>query len=94
MKQGCVIAPDLFNCVIDHLLRRLLSRCSLGIQLGQYQLTDLDYADGIAMIAPSVCVLQEALMILQEEANLVGMQISWRKTKLMAITPIPPTICH
>ena len=35
------------------------------------------------------CVLQEALMILQEEANLAGMQISWPKTKLMAITPNP-----
>ena len=73
VKQGCVITPDIFNCVIDHLMRRLLSRCSLGIQLGEYQLTDLDYADGIVIIAPSACVLQEALMILQEEANLVGM---------------------
>ena len=84
-----LIGPDLFNCVIDHLMRRLLSRCCLGIQLGDYQLTDLDYADAIAIIAPSECVLQEALMILQEEANLVGMQISWLKTKLMAITPNP-----
>ncbi len=92
-RQGCVIAPDLFNCVIDHLMRRLLSRCSLGIQLGDYQLTDLDYADDIAIIAPSACVLQEALMILQDEANLMGMQISWPKTKLIAITPIPPAIC-
>ena len=89
VKQGCVIVPDLFNCVIDHVMRRLLSHCSLGIQLGEYQLTDLDYADGIAIIAPSACVLQEALMILQEEAHLVGMQISWPKTKLMAITPNP-----
>ena len=89
VKQGCVIAPDLFNCVIDHLMRRLLSRCSLGIQLGDYQFTDLDYADDIAIIVPSACVLREALMILQEEANLVGMQISWPKTKLMAITPNP-----
>ena len=89
MKQGCVIAPELFNCVIDHLMRPLLSRCSLGIQLGEYQLTDVDYADDIAIIAPSACVPQEALMILQEEANLVGMQISWPKTKLMAINPNP-----
>ena len=89
VTQGCVIAPDLFNCVIDHIMRRLLSRCSLGIQLGDYQLTDLDYADDIAIIASSACVLQEALMILQEETNLVGMQISWPKTKLMAITPNP-----
>ena len=76
VKQGCVIAPDLFNCVIDHLMRRLLSRCSLGIQLGEYQLTDLDYADDITIIVPSACVLQVAPMILQEEANLVGVQIS------------------
>ena len=89
MKQGCVIAPDLFNCEIDHLMHRLLSRFSLGIQLGEYQLTDLDYADDIAIIAPSACVLQEAPMTLQEEAKLVGMQISWQKTKLMAITPNP-----
>ena len=99
VKQGCVIAPDLFNCVIDHLMRRLLSRCNLGIQLGEYQLTDLDYADDIAIFAPSACVLQEALTILQEEANLVGMQISWPKTKLMAITPkptnhLPLNICN
>ena len=40
-------------------------------------------------LAVRACVLQEALMILQEEANLVGMQISWPKTKLMAITPNP-----
>ena len=53
MKQGCVSAPDLFNCAIDHLMRRLLSRCSLGIQLGEYQLIDLDYADDIAIVAPS-----------------------------------------
>ena len=69
VKQGCVIAPDLFNCVIDHLMHRLLSRCNLEIQLGEYQLTDLDYADDIVIFAPSACVLQEALVILQEEAN-------------------------
>ena len=89
VKQGCVIAPDLFNCVIDHLMRRLLSRCNLGIQLGEYQHTDLDYADDLAIFAPSAFVLQEALTILQEEANSVGMQISWPKTKLIAITPKP-----
>ena len=40
----------------DHLMHRLLRRCSLGIQLGEYQLTDLDYADAIAIFAPSICV--------------------------------------
>ena len=42
-----------------------------------------------AIFAPSACVLHVALTILQEEANPVGMQISWPKTKLMAITANP-----
>ena len=53
VTQGCVIVPDLFNCAIDQLMRRLLSRCSLGIQLVEYKFTDLDHADDIAIIAPS-----------------------------------------
>ena len=89
VKQDCVIAPDLFNSVIDHLMRRLLRSCSHGIQPGEYQFTHLDYADDIAIFAPSACVLQEALILLQEEANLVWMQIRWPKTKLMAITHNP-----
>ena len=89
VKQGYVIASELFNCVIDHLMRSMLRRCSLRIQLGEYQLTELDYADDIAIFASSACMLQEAVIILQEEANVVGMQISWPKTKLMAITPNP-----
>ena len=50
--------------------------------------------DDIATIASSACVLQAALVILQEEANLVGMQISWPKTKRMAITPNPTYHLH
>ena len=49
VTQGCVIVPDLFNCAIDQLMRRLLSRCSLGIQLVEYKFTDLDHADDIAI---------------------------------------------
>ena len=63
-------------------MRRLLRHFSSGIQP-----TDLDDADAIAIDAPSACVLQEALIILQEEANLVVMQISWPKTKLSWLSP-------
>ena len=87
MKQGCVIAPDRFNCLVDHLMRPLLSRYSVGIQLGEYLLTGIDYADDIAIFAPSACLLQEVLDILQEEANLVG--VPWPKPKLMATTSNP-----
>ncbi len=55
VKQGCVIAPDLFNCVIDHLMRRLLSRYSLGIQLGEYQLTDLTRMTSPSLLHRRAC---------------------------------------
>ena len=52
----------------------------------------LNWVDDV--ITPQIGELQfvrasEALVILQEEDKLVGMQISWPKTKLMAITPNP-----
>ena len=34
------------------------------LQNGEYQLTDLDYPDDIAIFDPSACVLQDALTIL------------------------------
>ena len=71
-----LILPRLWGMFIPIILQRICN-------------TDLDYADDIAIIAPSACVLLEALVILQQEANLVGMQISWPKTKRMAITPNP-----
>ena len=57
-----------------------------------YQLTDRGYVDDIAIFAPSACVLQEPLSILQEEAKLVGMQISWPKTK--RTNHLPLKICN
>ena len=92
VKQGCVIAPDFFNCVIDHSICRLLRRCRLGIQLGEYQLSLISIT---RMISPSFLhLLQEAMTILQGKANHVGMQISWPKTNLVAVTLTTPTICH
>ena len=87
VKQGCGIAPYRFNCLVDHLMRPLLSRYSVGIQLGEYLLTGIDYADDIAIFAPSACLLQEVLVILQEEAILVG--VPWPKPKLMEIISNP-----
>ena len=89
VTQGCDIATDLFNCLIDHLMHRMLRRCSLGIQLDKYQLTDLDYPVDIAIFVSLARVFHEALVTLHDEANLVGIQISWPNTKLMAITPNP-----
>lgn len=48
VRQGCVAASDLFNCVIDYLMNRV---CNLipSIQLNRYMLSDLEYADDTAL---------------------------------------------
>ena len=94
MKQGCVIAPDPFNCVIDHLMRCLLHRCRFGYSLVNASSPIMRMTLPCLPHLPA-CLDQEALEILQEEANLVGMKISCRKNKHPGPPPpTTPTICH
>ena len=86
VRQGCVVAPDHFNCVIDHLMCQMktVAGPSLGIDLDNWRLTDMDYADDIALFSPSSEDLLAVLSILSSEAAKGGMSISWTKTKAMA----------
>ena len=63
------------------------------LKLGSYVLTDLEYADDTTTLFCSTSdQLREALDIYQDEANKLGLKVSWPKTKLMLIggaTPPP-----
>ena len=73
-----MVAPDLFNGVIDHIMCQLITAAgpSLGIDLDNWRLTDMDYADDIALLSPSSEDLSSVLRILSKEAAKVGMSIS------------------
>ena len=45
VRQGCVLAPDLFCRAIDWLMSRVKPGGNLGIRVGQNTFDDLDYAD-------------------------------------------------
>jgi len=79
VKQGCVLATGLFNCVIDRLVQRMTNRCRIGIKRGNYTLTDLDCADDIAVFTFTIGGAQQlqALTLLREEANHGGLTINW-----------------
>ncbi len=50
VRQGCPLSPTLFNFVVDWILRNTLSGAS-GVQLSStFGLTDLAYADDIALL--------------------------------------------
>ena len=84
VKQGCMAAPDLFNCIIDHLLTQVHQRIT-GVILGNYHLTDLEYADDTTLFSNTVADLVADLSIFQEEASTFGLQVSWDKRKLMDV---------
>ena len=90
--QGCVAAPELFNCVIDHLMLRTCERIP-GVPLGNYILKDLEYADDTILFSETSDQLREALSVFDEESKKLGLKISWAKTKLMyiGIGPGPPS---
>lgn len=84
VRQGCVSAPDLFNCIIDHLMSRVCERVP-GVSFGNSHLTDLEYADDTILLSMSYSQLRDALGIYREEAEKLGLQVSWTKTKFMYV---------
>ncbi|KAL1273454.1 hypothetical protein QQF64_029316 [Cirrhinus molitorella] len=70
--QGCVAAPDLFNCIIDHLMSKVCERVP-GVPFGSYHLTDLEYADDTILLSTSYSQLRDALDVYSEEAEKLGL---------------------
>lgn len=93
VRQGCVAAPDLFNCIIDHLMSKV---CELvpGVTFGDYHLTDLEYADDTILLTSSYSELKDAPGIYSAEAKKLGLTVSWPKTRFMYVGdgPDPPPI--
>ena len=100
-KAGVVLSPTLFNFAVDWLLSRALSEFE-GVEVGWcpfqddeinfYQpltVTDLDYADDIAIMADSIDAAQSALNAVQEEASMLGLLVSAAKTKVLCCGTAP-----
>ncbi|KAI8486243.1 hypothetical protein Bbelb_359590 [Branchiostoma belcheri] len=84
VRQGCVAAPDLFNCVVDYLMSKV-SECVPGVSFGGYSLADLEYADDTTLLADTPQRLRDALAVFDAEASKLGLSINWSKTELMHI---------
>ncbi|PIO70547.1 hypothetical protein TELCIR_07599 [Teladorsagia circumcincta] len=67
-------------------MRKAVEQTRRGISWDdQERLTDLDFADGIALIEEKANKLQEAITKLSNEAALIGLRISAKKSKVTSI---------
>ena len=92
--QGDTLAPYLFTIVIDYIMRLTIEDKSsqLGFTLHprrsrrihSVDVTDLCFADDIALLCNELCQANELLQRLETEARKVGLRVNAKKTELMA----------
>ena len=73
---------------MDWILGRMLERSSCGASFGNVKISDLDFADDAVIFAETFDILLEALELLNEESEPLGLRVPWVKTKIQAFNDI------
>ena len=86
MKKGLMLFMSMENLPMDvgvaAVLGRSVEGSSCGTSIGNFKLTDLDFADDAVIFAETLEVLELALEALHEETKPLGLKVSWTKTKI------------
>jgi len=85
VHQGCVLAPALFCRAIDWIMDHMSGL--KGVKLGRYTVTDLNYADDIALPASKLPDLETCLSGFSTATRTMGLNVSWPKTKVQCFDP-------
>ena len=75
VRQGCGAAPDLFNCVVDHLMSWVCAQIP-AVSFGNLHLADLEYADDTILLSNDIEKLTAALSIYDRESRKLGVKVS------------------
>ena len=67
-------------------MRKALNHPEFGIPWGRGKLTDLDFADDVAVLSHSATTLQQMTDSLKTSAEMVGLRISSDKTKVSTVS--------
>jgi hypothetical protein len=81
VRQGYLLSPVLSLIVLDIIMKAVVTKGKRGIQWNLVnKLEDLDYADDICLIAPTLQAMKGKLQALAEEAEVAGLRINTEKT--------------
>ncbi len=84
VRQGCVLAPSLFNTCMDWVLGKVADQSHCRASVGNTKVSDLVFADDTVILAESLEDLLIALEVLHEKVKPLGLEVSWTKTKVQA----------
>ncbi|KAK1803205.1 hypothetical protein P4O66_021720, partial [Electrophorus voltai] len=85
-KQGCILSPILFLLTVDYVMKKVMMSPVTEIPwTNGSHLTDLDFADDIALLGTTKPALQSMTTCLEGEAEKVGLRINTDKTKVMRV---------
>lgn len=96
--QGDTLAPYLFAIVIDYLMRKAIcgKEADLGFTIQERKsrrvpsinITDLDFADDIALLSNEIHQAKELLKQVETEAAKVGLHVNAKKTEVMRFNQV------
>ena len=80
VRQGCILAPALFCCAIDWLMRHC-SGC-FGVDVGNFHLTDINYADDAVLFADDPTKWDYVFRNFEASAGVMGLK---RRSKILEL---------
>ena len=86
VRQGCILSPFLFIILVDFMMRKATKDDTHGIKWSTHsKLSDLDFADDIALIDTSIPSMQELTNNVISVGNQIGLRINVDKTEYMLV---------
>ena len=94
MRQGCALAPIIFNVFLEEIVSRSVEESTDGFCVQGLLVNNLRYrfADDIALIADNNSELQDLTNRLNTESTKLGMKISAEKSKTLVVGKTSETL--